>query len=70
MQGTSLPKSGKVCLSFAYTMNGHGIGKLQVSITENNDERVKWRLKGNQNTEWLMAAVDLEMDDVTQVSSS
>ena len=48
-------------------MNGADVGSLSVYIVENGVRKEKWRLVGDQLQNWRPAAVDLNMDGVSQV---
>ena len=61
--------SGLACLRFAYNMNGFHMGELMVFVMENGQKKEKWTMSGDQLQDWHLAAVDLRMNSVSQVSA-
>lgn len=51
---------GRMCLQFYYSMNGRGMGTLNVYKREGvkNDDLI-WSMSGNQGKEWHEALVDV-----------
>lgn len=68
LEGNEFRRSGRNCLRFYYSMNGFHCGQLAVYNRMNNGNRVmRWKMEGDQGRDWQRAAVDLDMNSVTEV---
>lgn len=70
MEGDDFRRSGPNCLRFYYSMNGFHCGQLTVYTRVNNGNRVtRWKMAGDQGRGWQSAAVDVNMNGVTEVEN-
>ncbi|XP_052822552.1 uncharacterized protein LOC106867184 isoform X2 [Octopus bimaculoides] len=49
-------------LKFAYSMHGSGIGQLYVKFKNKSDEKIVWRMKGDQGLYWHKVCLFIEYD--------
>ncbi|XP_036357275.1 MAM and LDL-receptor class A domain-containing protein 2-like isoform X2 [Octopus sinensis] len=49
-------------LKFAYSMHGSGIGQLYVKFKNKSDEKIVWRMKGDQGLYWYEVCLFIEYD--------
>ena len=65
--GDQFNRRGRSCLRFAYSMNGFHVGDLRVYEKGSAGKVYKWVLYGDQGQDWHSAAVDFNMDSVSEV---
>ncbi len=66
-----LQMKGPVCLRFWYHMFGFHINELQALVRHSDDtEQQVFRIKGQQGTAWIPAALDLNLDSNAKVRST
>jgi hypothetical protein len=68
--GNQFLRGGNNCLRYAFSMNGYHIGTLSTFIVKNGVRQYTWSLTGDQSPDWKQAAVDMNMDSVSQVTKS
>lgn len=70
IEGSDSQRSGANCLRFFYTMNGFHTGTLLVYVIRNGVRQQRWFLRGDQLQDWHQAAVELNLDGVSQVRTA
>ncbi|ELT88549.1 hypothetical protein CAPTEDRAFT_218762 [Capitella teleta] len=65
--GDQFRRGGNNCLRYAFTMNGYHIGTLRAYMMKNGNREYAWTLTGDQSPDWKQAAVDLNMNSVSQI---